>query len=142
MSDPSDLEPPLRVVIVDADDRLRESLSGLLAIGDRLAVVGSAGTVTDALALIEAAPPDVVIVDPRLPDVDAGSAFIARLRADRPAVRILAMGWSDTLEAVARGCGADAFLRKTFRPADLIAAIVAGGRPTATGPAEEGPALC
>ena len=120
---------PLRVVIVDADDRLRESLSGLLAIGERLEVVGNAGQVGSALDRIAATRPDVVIVDPRLPDAEAGTAFIAQVRARFPAIRILAMGWSDTLESMCRGCGADGFLRKTFRPADLIAAIVAGHRP-------------
>ena len=33
----------LRVVVIDADDRVRESLVGLLCIGDRLVVVGDAG---------------------------------------------------------------------------------------------------
>lgn len=133
MSDPEPIADPagapLRIVIVDADERLRESLTGLLAIGERLAVVGSAGHTDAAFALIEAARPDVVVVDPRLPDADAGTAFIARIRAAFPEIRILAMGWSDTLESVARGCGADGFLRKTFRPIDLIDAVVAGGRP-------------
>jgi DNA-binding NarL/FixJ family response regulator len=118
---------PLRVLVVDADDRVRESLTGLLAIGGRVAVVGGAGQPGDALDLALATHPDVVIVDPRLPDVDAGTAFIGRLREVVPETRILAMSWSDRLENGGIDCGADGFVRKTFRPAELIAAIVAAG---------------
>lgn len=120
---------PLRVLVVDADDRVRESLSGLLAIGDRVTVVGSAGGSGPALDLAVRTDPDVVIVDPRLPEMDGGLAFIARLRTVAPDVRILAMSWSDALEHVALTGGADGFVRKTFRPAELVAAILAAGRP-------------
>ncbi len=116
---------PLRVLVVDADERVRESLTGLLAIGGRVLVVGGAGQPGDALDLALATHPDVVIVDPRLPDVDAGTAFIGRLRDVVPGTRILAMSWSPMSEDGGIDCGADGFVRKTFRPAELIAAIVA-----------------
>ena len=90
---------PLRVLVVDADDRVRESLTGLLAIGGRCTVVASAGLAGPAFDLAIDSEPDVVIVDPRLPEVDGGMAFIARLRTHLPMVRILAMGWSDSLES-------------------------------------------
>ena len=118
---------PLRVLVVDADDRVRESLTGLLAIGGRLSVVGGAGLPGPALDLALATHPDVVIVDPRLPDVDAGTAFIGRLRELVPDTRVLAMSWSENLEHGGIDCGADGFVRKTFRPAELIAAIMAAG---------------
>lgn len=119
---------PLRVLVVDADDRVRESLSGLLSIGDQVTVVGSAGQPGPALDLAVAVAPDVVIVDPRLPEVDGGLAFISQLRSVAPDVRILAMSWSDSLEGTALGGGADAFVRKTFRSSELVAAIVAAAR--------------
>ena len=118
----------LRIVLVDADDRVRESLTGLLAIGDQVLVVGSAGLAGPALDLAAECHPDVVVVDPRLPEVEGGLGFIAGLRARCPEVRILAMSWSDTLERAALDGGADAFLRKTFRPTELVAAILAAGR--------------
>ena len=120
---------PLRVLVVDADDRVRESLSGLLAISGQCMVVASAGQVGMALDLASDLRPDVVIVDPRLPEVDGGIAFITRLRADLPSIRILAMSWSDTLESAVMESGADGFVRKTFRPSELTAAILSAGRP-------------
>jgi DNA-binding NarL/FixJ family response regulator len=119
---------PLRVLVVDADDRVRESLTGLLAIGGRCMVVASAGQAGPAFDLAIDSAPDVVIVDPRLPEVDSGMAFIARLRAHLPTVRILAMSWSDTLEAAVIESGADGFVRKTFRPTELVAAVLTAGR--------------
>jgi DNA-binding NarL/FixJ family response regulator len=122
-------DAPLRILVVDADDRVRESLTGLLAIGDRVLVVGSAGQAETALRLAHEQHPDVVVVDPRLPEVDGGVSFITELRACCPEVRILAMSWSDALERPALDGGAHGFVRKTFRPTELIAAIVATGRP-------------
>jgi DNA-binding NarL/FixJ family response regulator len=116
---------PLRVLVVDADDRVRESLTGLLAIGGRCIVVASAGYAGPAFDLAIDYRPDVVIVDPRLPEVDTGMALIARLRSNLPTVRILAMSWSDSLEAAVIESGADGFLRKTFRPSELVAAVLA-----------------
>jgi DNA-binding NarL/FixJ family response regulator len=120
-------EGPLRVLVVDADDRVRESLTGLLAIGGRCIVVASAGYAGAAFDLAIDYRPDVVIVDPRLPEVDTGMALIARLRAHLPAVRILAMSWSDSLEAAVIESGANGFVRKTFRPSELVAAVLATG---------------
>ena len=122
------VDGPLRVLVVDADDRIRESLSGLLSISGECMVVASAGQVGQAIDLALDHRPDVVVVDPRLPEVDGGIAFITRLRTELPAVRILAMSWSDSLESAALQSGADGFVRKTFRPTELTAAIVAAGR--------------
>jgi DNA-binding NarL/FixJ family response regulator len=131
MHDPaSGTEDRLRVLVVDADDRVRESLAGLLAIGQKLVVVGSAGQPTRALELLAAESPDVVIVDPRLPDVAGGLAFIERIRARDPAVRIVVMSWNEALDDPALVAASDGFIRKTFRPSDLVAAIsAASGRP-------------
>ena len=119
---------PLRVLVVDADDRVRESLTGLLAISGQCLVVASAGQVSTALDLAADHRPDVVIVDPRLPEVDGGIALISSLRARLPSIRILAMSWSDSLESAVLESGADGFVRKTFRPSELTAAILAAGR--------------
>src|SRR4029079_14817078 len=75
---------PLRVVLVDADERVRESLAGLLCIGDQLCVVGSAGQTGPAIDLVLATEPDIVVVDPRFPEPDAGLSFLRRLRALAP----------------------------------------------------------
>jgi DNA-binding NarL/FixJ family response regulator len=120
---PDDSTVTPRLLVVDADDRTRESIVGLLRIRHRFDVVGSAGHTGAAIALIREQRPDVVIVDPRLPDVSDGIALIRRIRVIAPGARILALGWSPDLELDTRAAGADGFLRKTFKPAELTAAI-------------------
>jgi DNA-binding NarL/FixJ family response regulator len=86
-------------------------------------VVGSAGQPGLALTLADRTHPDVVIVDPRLPDMRDGLALIRRLRDRHPEARILAVGWSPDLEPEVLAAGADCFVRKTFSPGDLSGAI-------------------
>ena len=113
----------LRILVVDADDRTRESVVGILGIRHRFNVVGSAGHVGEAVALAQAYRPQVVVLDPRLPEVSDGMALIRQLRQQDAAVAILAVGWSRDLEHQAMDAGADAFVRKTFKPGDLSSAI-------------------
>jgi DNA-binding NarL/FixJ family response regulator len=130
MTDPNSAPAPLRVLLIDPDPRVRESLAGLLCIGDRCLVVGTAGTSDDAVQLATESVPDVVVVDPRLPGLDAAAALIARLREVSPATRVLVLSWSDAAED--QDCGADAYTRKTFRPHELIDAVVSASLRSAT----------
>lgn len=115
----------LRLVIVDADHRVRESLASLIGSDGRIDVVGRAGHVGSALEVVDEEDPDVVVVDPRLPDVGEGLALLAELRALHPGLTLLAMGWSDALEGDAIASGADAFLAKTGAPNELIDSLLA-----------------
>ena len=121
----------VRVVLVDADDRVRESLCGLLCIGDRLEVVGSTCEAAPALEIVRETRPDVVVVDPRLPDIDGGLSFIGRLREIAPDVRVLVMSSADTADKADLAAAADGFIRKTFRPNDLVTAVIAAALPLA-----------
>jgi DNA-binding NarL/FixJ family response regulator len=121
----------LRVVVIDADDRVRESLVGLLCIGDRLVVVGDAGQPAAGLDVVLATKPDIVVIDPRLPELDGGMSLIQRVRAAAPRVRILVIGAAN-LEGTDLQRAADGFVRKTFRPSDLVAAVIAAAIPLAS----------
>jgi DNA-binding NarL/FixJ family response regulator len=119
---------PLRVLVVDSDQRVRDSLAGLLCIGERCVVVGSAADPGEALAIVGSAMPDVVIVDPRVGEPEGGRTFITRLRAANPSVRVIVMSWSGAGHDAALAAGADAFIRKTFRARELIDAVLVAGR--------------
>jgi two-component system, NarL family, response regulator DevR len=119
-----DSPTPLRVVVVDADDRVRESLSRLLCIGDKVAVVGTAGETGPALEVVAATKPDVVVVDPRVPEGDSGVTFIHRLRANAPTARVLVMSASDSAQLGEVASAADGVVRKTFRATELLSAIL------------------
>jgi len=136
--DPVPADVP-RLVVVDGDERTRESIVGILGIRRRYAVVGRAGDPVDALALATDKRPDLVVLDPRLPDAADGLALIRQLRETSPATRILVLGWSAQAEGEAMAAGADCFIRKTFKPGELSAAItlclsgLAAGAPAGSG---------
>jgi DNA-binding NarL/FixJ family response regulator len=129
MQHPSSETPsPLRVVVVDADDLVRQTVAALIGIGGRIEVVGLAGQPGPAIEMIINARPDVVLIDPRLPDLADGLDFIRRVRTLAPRVRVVAVCSPEFLDLAAAAEGVDGCLRKTFRPADLTAAIVAASQ--------------
>ncbi len=115
-------QPP-RIVIVDADRRVRQSLSDLLTLAG-LRVMATAGTVAQALAVVELTQPMILLVDPRLPDIDAGAALIAAVPDLDPGVRVILMGWSDALERPALLTRADGYLPKGSTPEEFVAAAL------------------
>jgi len=116
---------PLSVLIVDADERVRESLAGLVQIGQQCAVVACAGDPAEALELIESYRPDVVLLDPRLPDVDGGRTLARSIRARWPAIRVVVLGLAATLEEAGLTDVVDGCVRKSFRAKELVDAITA-----------------
>jgi DNA-binding NarL/FixJ family response regulator len=119
----------IRVVIIDSDDLVCQTVGALVGIGGRIEVVGMAGQTGQAIEIILAAQPDVVLIDPRLPDLPGGLTLIRQLHEIAPATRVLVVCSPEFLEAAAAADGVDRAMRKTYRPDDLTAAIVATGRP-------------
>lgn len=113
-----------RVVIVDADRRVQQSLADLLGVTGEVRVVGRAGDVRGALELVQQELPDVVLVDPRLPDVEAGLALVAGLARAWPSMRVVMTGWSDTEGHVPLGSSESAYVSKSASPEQFAAAIV------------------
>jgi DNA-binding NarL/FixJ family response regulator len=117
-----------RVAIVDDHHLFRSGVRAEL--GEELDVVGDAGTVEDAVALIREQRPDVVLLDVHMPD-GGGVEVIARVGEECPPPRFLALSVSDAAEdviAVIRA-GARGYVTKTISASELAEAVrrVAGG---------------
>jgi len=97
--------------------------------------VTSATSGRTALARAEAAPPDLVVLDLGLPDLD-GLQVCRRLRADLPAVPIVIVTARDTDLDVVLGldAGATDYVTKPFSTAVLLARLRAHLRQAPTGP--------
>lgn len=129
---PTALTASPRVVIVDEDRRVQQSLADLLRLTGRVSVIGSAGDVRTALEIVERENPDVLVVDPRLPDLEAGAALVSSLARARPSLRIVLAGWSVTPEQPELLSSACSYVSKNCTPEDFIAAVVdACSTPTA-----------
>lgn len=115
---------PPRVLIVDADRRVQQSVADLLGVTGEVDVVGGAGDVRAALEEVERKHPDVVLVDPRLPDVEAGIALIGGLTRAWPRMRIVLTGWNDT-EGHALLSGAPTpYVSKGGSPEDFVSDLL------------------
>lgn len=123
---------PVRVVVVDDHPVVRDGLVAMLGADGGLEVVGTAQEGAEALTVIDAAAPDVVLMDLRMPGT-SGTEAIRALRANgRTSPRILVLTTYDTDRDIrsALEAGADGYLLKDTRRDDVIRAVhdLAGGR--------------
>ena len=112
----------LRVVLVDDHALFRAGVRGEL--GERVDIVGEAESVADAVPLVIALDPDVVLLDVHLPD-GGGEGVIAGVEQERPGVKFLALSVSDAAEDVISviRAGARGYVTKTISGEDLADAV-------------------
>ena len=113
-----------RVLLVDDHAVLATAVSMALEAEDDLTVVGVAGTLAEARALVATERPDVVLLDHRLPDGDGASA-IGSLIALHPDVRVVMLTASatDNVLVAALNEGAAGFVSKSRDLGDVTSAV-------------------
>jgi DNA-binding NarL/FixJ family response regulator len=114
----------IEVVLVDDQALFRAGIRMLVDSQPDLAVVGEASDGREAIDVVRAAKPDVVLMDIRMPVFD-GLAATAELLRDPDPPRIVMLTTFDLDEAAARAIrqGASGFLLKDADPEFLLAAI-------------------
>lgn len=119
----------IRVLVVDDHPVVRGGLVGWLDAQQDLTVVGEAADGQEALALVAAAEPDVVLMDLRMPRMD-GVTATERLAARHPAVRVLVLTTYDTDADIVRAvaAGATGYLLKDAPLPQLADAVRAAAR--------------
>lgn len=120
---------PLRVVLVDDHEVVRNGIKSLLEDMPDITVVGEAGTVKEAIARVEWARPDVVIMDVRLSD-GSGIEATREIRARLPKTQVLMLTTFADDEALFASimAGASGYVLKQIKGADLVRAIQTVGR--------------
>ena len=116
--------PPIRLVLIDDHAVVTEGVSMLLARFSDLEIVGTASGGADAVGLVDATQPDVVLMDLSMPDVD-GVEATRRVIAAHPNSRVLALtAFIDhRLVNAAMAAGAAGYLLKSVSGDELAAAI-------------------
>jgi len=114
----------IRVVLVDDQALFRAGIRMLVSSQPDLEVVGEAGNGQEAIAVVRATRPDVVMMDIRMPVMD-GLTATARILEEADPPRIVMLTTFDLDEAAARAIrqGASGFLLKDADPEFLLAAI-------------------
>lgn len=113
----------MKILLVDDEPAVRELLRVTFEGAD--VAVEEAGSAAEAEDVISAAPPDLVVLDLRMPGV-GGAELCARLKAD-PRTRhipIVLLTGADAEEARhAQDAGAEALVRKPFSPLELLGVV-------------------
>jgi DNA-binding NarL/FixJ family response regulator len=117
----------IRVFLADDERLIRQGFRKLLELDGAIEVVGEAADGAEALALVPAASPDVVLLDVRMPRL-SGLVVLERLGDRRPPTLVLTTFDDAELLLRAVRAGARGFLAKDVSLDELVAAIRALAR--------------
>jgi len=124
-------ETPVRVMLVDDHEVVREGLRTLLSRQKGMLVVAEAGTMAEAIEAAARAKPDVIVMDVRLPD-GSGVEACRTIREARPDTKVIMLTSYADDEALFASivAGAAGYLLKQTRGQAVVDAItsVAAGR--------------
>jgi DNA-binding NarL/FixJ family response regulator len=114
----------IRVVVVDDQALVREGLVTMLELMPEIEVAGTAADGEEALRLVGATSPDVVLMDLRMPRLD-GVEATRRIRTEHPATQVIALTtYADDASIIsAIQAGARGYLTKHSGGAQLRHAI-------------------
>jgi len=120
---------PLRLLVVDDHEVVRQGLVSLLDRREHFQVVAEAGTAAEAVEMARKFEPDLVVMDVRLPD-GSGIEACREIRAEFPATRVVILTSYPDEEAVLSAiiAGASGYLLKQIRSRDLVSALESVGR--------------
>ena len=123
------LSRPLRLVVVDDHEVVRQGLVSLLDRREGLQVVAEAGSVAESLEMTRKFQPDIVVMDVRLPD-GSGIEACREIRSELPNTRVVILTSYPDEEAVLSAiiAGASGYLLKQIRARDLVSALESVGR--------------
>ena len=119
---------PLRIMIVDDHEVVRDGIKALLAEEEGLTIAGEAGGMREAIERAEWVRPDVVVMDIRLPD-GSGIDATREIRARLPNTRVLMLTTFADDEALFASimAGAAGYVLKQVHGGELVRAIRAVG---------------
>ncbi|MEU1218852.1 response regulator transcription factor [Streptomyces microflavus] len=115
----------VRVVVADDEEMVRTALRAILGAEEGIEVVGEAATGAEAVSVVRALRPDVVLMDVRMPEIDgirATEQILATL-ADPPRVIVVTTFENDAYVYDALHAGAAGFLLKRSAAEELVQAV-------------------
>jgi two-component system response regulator DevR len=117
-------EPPLRVLLVDDHEVVRDGVKALLQATDDIIVTAEASSVREAIDEADRARPDVVVMDVRLAD-GSGIEATREIRARHPKTAVIMLTSFADDEALFASimAGASGYVLKQVKGGELVRAI-------------------
>ena len=114
----------IRVLIVDDTERVRQDLRTFLTLTGDIEIVGEACNGSEAIRLVEALRPQVVLMDLEMPFMD-GYEATRQIKANHPSCRVIALTihGGEREQQKAFQAGADEFIVKGAPLETLMEAI-------------------
>ena len=120
--------PPLKVMLVDDHEIVRDGIRAMLQAEEDVVVTSEAGTVREAVDEADRTRPDVIVMDVRLSD-GSGIEATREIRAMHPETKVLMLTSFADDEALFASimAGASGYVLKQVKSGDLMRAIRAVG---------------
>ena len=116
------MEERIRVFIVDDHEMVRVGLRRMLELEEDLEVVGEAGSAEEALGLVEALSPHVILMDIKMPNVN-GLDATRHLKSRGLQGEVIVLSLHEEYLAQAIEAGATGYLVKDVKRDELVDAI-------------------
>ena len=120
----NDETKPIRVIVADDDEDIRELLAEMINRDPSVELVGTAEDANSAIELAEQTRPDVAVLDWMMPH-GGGPKAATEIKAMQEEIRIVGISAGDAVSASLQmgTTGAVAFLKKGFSRSELIEAL-------------------
>ncbi|HEV7460176.1 MAG TPA: response regulator transcription factor [Solirubrobacteraceae bacterium] len=119
-------EAPVRVLVADDHPLFREALAETIDQRPELELVGKVESGREALAAMQGAPPDVAVLDMKMPELDGMDVVDAVTRDELPTRVLLLSAFLDSALAYrALGAGAAGYLSKDSTGDRICEAVLA-----------------
>lgn len=115
----------IKILIVEDQVIMRDSLANLINGQEDMRVVGSIGSAADALGICRKTAPDLVLMDVCTDNNESGIAAAAEIRAQCPAIKIIIMTGMPEITYMdsSKKAGVDSFLYKNVKSETMLATI-------------------
>jgi len=119
----------IKILIADDHPVVRSGIRGMLETEADFNVIAEAGNGREALELVEKLPPDVVLMDLRMPEME-GVEAITKIKESYPDIHILVLTTYDTDADIVRAveAGATGYMLKDAPREELFRAVRATAR--------------
>ncbi|HEV7628053.1 MAG TPA: response regulator transcription factor [Streptomyces sp.] len=114
---------PLRIVVADDERMVRSALRAILGAEGDMEIVGEAATGAEAVSVVRALLPDLVLMDVRMPEIDgirATEQLLRSLGEKAPRIVVVTTFENDSYVYDALRAGAHGFLLKRAAAEDLV----------------------